>query len=160
MRGNGASCYATEYGPDFKKPPVRAIFRIGCEDRSARTHEAAFALVEIMIVVAIISLLASIAMPSFMQARRESQLNVCLNNLRTYQHALEQYVFPNKQYPDDINDLVTQRYLAKSYQCPAGGAYNWSVSSGNHKYHLICDGQHTPSINHVCIHEDQVPTAK
>ena len=47
-----------------------------------------FTLVEIMIVVAIIGLLASIAIPSFMKARTQSQQNACINNLRpvSYTH--------------------------------------------------------------------------
>jgi prepilin-type N-terminal cleavage/methylation domain-containing protein len=126
--------------------------------RASRT--AGFTLVEIMIVVAIIGLLAAIGIPSFKKARRNSQLNTCLNNLRTYQGVLDRYAFPNEQYPDDINDLVTQDYLKQLHQCPVGGDYNWSTSDGNQKYHLLCDAQHTPTINHVCIHENQSPEAK
>ncbi len=54
-----------------------------------------------------------------------------------------------------MNDLVTQGYVKQLYQCPFGGAYEWSVNNGNQAYHLKCDAQHTPSSNHVCIHEDQ-----
>ena len=39
-------------------------------------------LIEIMIVVAIIGLLAAIAIPNFVRARTQSQMNVCINNLR------------------------------------------------------------------------------
>ncbi len=135
-------------------------WRVNRLSKCRASGTAAFTLVEIMIVVAIIGLLAAIAIPSFRQARQTSQLNVCLNDLRIYQHALEQYAFPNKQFPDDINDLITQGYLKELYQCPVGGAYEWSISNGNQRYHLKCDGQHTPSINHVCIHEDQPALAK
>jgi type II secretory pathway pseudopilin PulG len=113
-----------------------------------------------MIVVAIIGLLAAIAIPSFQKARQGSHLVACLNNLRTYQDVLEQYAFESSQYPSDINDLVTQGYLKELIQCPVGGAYAWSVSNGNQDYHLVCNAQHTPSSNHVCIHEDQRPKAK
>ena len=128
------------------------------ECRASRV--AAFTLVEIMIVVAIIGLLAAIAIPSFQKARETSQLNACLNDLRIYQDALAQYAFANAQYPDDISDLVTQGHLEKLYECAVGGAYGWSVSGGNQRYHLRCSGQHTSSINHVCIHENQTPQAK
>ena len=120
----------------------------------------AFTLVEIMIVVAIIGLLAAIAVPSFRKAREVSRLNACLNNLRIYQSMLEQYSFANMRYPDDIYDLVTQDYLKKLYQCRGGGNYVWSTSDDNQEYHLKCEVQHTSSINHVCIHEDQAPEAK
>ena len=131
---------------------------IGSKCRASRT--AAFTLVEIMVVVVIIGLLAALALPAFQKSRETSQLNVCLNNLRIYQDALELYAFPKGLYPDDINDLVTQGFLNRPYECPFDGAYDWSVKGGNQEYHLKCDGQHTASINHVCIHEDQRPTAK
>ena len=43
---------------------------------------AAFTLVEIMIVVAVIGLLAAIAIPNFVYSRAKSQANACINNLR------------------------------------------------------------------------------
>lgn len=128
--------------------------------RVIKQRISGFTLVEIMIVVSIIGILAAIAIPGFKKARQNSQLNVCLSNLRTYQDALEQYAFPNHQYPDNISDVVTQEYLKALYECPVGGPYDWSVNNNNQEYHLRCGGQHTPSINHVCIHEDQPPEAK
>lgn len=41
-----------------------------------------FTLVEIMIVVVVVGLLATMAMPTFVRARSNSQTAVCLNNLR------------------------------------------------------------------------------
>ncbi len=50
-----------------------------------------FTLVEIMIVVAIIALLAAIAVPNFLRARKRSQATRCLEDLRILDNALDQY---------------------------------------------------------------------
>jgi len=50
-----------------------------------------FTLVEIMIVVAIIALLAAIAVPNFLRARKRSQATRCLEDLRILGGALDQY---------------------------------------------------------------------
>ena len=50
-----------------------------------------FTLVEIMIVVAIIALLASIAVPGFLRARKRSQASRVLNDSRLIDSALDQY---------------------------------------------------------------------
>jgi prepilin-type N-terminal cleavage/methylation domain-containing protein len=50
-----------------------------------------FTLVEIMIVVAIIALLAAIAVPGFLRARKRAQATRILNDLRMIDSAVDQY---------------------------------------------------------------------
>ena len=50
-----------------------------------------FTLVEIMIVVAIIALLAAIAVPNFLRARKRSQATRILEDLRILDGAMDQY---------------------------------------------------------------------
>ncbi len=54
-------------------------------------NKQGFTLLEIMIVVAIIGLLATIAIPAFMTARTKSQSNVCISALRQISSAKEQW---------------------------------------------------------------------
>ena len=57
-----------------------------------------FTLVEIMIVVAIIALLAAIAVPNFLRARKRSQATRTLEDLRMIDAAIDQYAIEfNKQ---------------------------------------------------------------
>ena len=57
---------------------------------AAKSHKG-FTLVEIMIVVAIIALLAAIAVPGFLRARKRSQASRILNDLRMIDSACDQY---------------------------------------------------------------------
>jgi prepilin-type N-terminal cleavage/methylation domain-containing protein len=56
-----------------------------------------FTLVEIMIVVAIIALLASIAVPNFLRARKRSQASRILEDLRILDGATDQYAMENNK---------------------------------------------------------------
>ena len=54
-------------------------------------NRGGFTLVEIMIVVAIIALLAAIAVPGFLRARKRSQASRVINDLRLIDSAVDQY---------------------------------------------------------------------
>lgn len=62
---------------------------------------SAFTLVEIMIVVAIIGLLAAIAIPNFVKARENAQLNSIFNNLRILEGAKDQWALEQKKGTGD-----------------------------------------------------------
>src|SRR3954470_13457457 len=63
-----------------------------------QTRRGGFTLVEIMIVVAIIALLAAIAVPNFLRARKRSQATRVLEDLRMLDSAVDQYAIEtNKQ---------------------------------------------------------------
>ena len=65
------------------------------------SRRGGFTLVEIMIVVAIIALLASIAVPNFLRARLRSQATACKQDLRMLDAAIEQYAIENNKKPTD-----------------------------------------------------------
>jgi len=57
----------------------------------------AFTLVEIMIVVAIVALLAAIAVPGILRARKRSQASLVLNDLRMIEAAIDQFAIEHHQ---------------------------------------------------------------
>jgi len=59
--------------------------------KAINKRRGGFTLVEIMIVVAIIALLAAIAVPGFLRARKRSQASRILNDLRMIDSACDQY---------------------------------------------------------------------
>jgi prepilin-type N-terminal cleavage/methylation domain-containing protein len=73
-----------------------------------------FTLVEIMIVVAIIALLAAIAVPGFLRARKRSQASRILNDLRLIDAAVDQYAIEtNKASGNTVNTVDWTNYLKK-----------------------------------------------
>ena len=65
--------------------------------QNIRKNRGGFTLVEIMIVVAIIALLAAIAVPGFLRARKRSQATAILNDARIIDGALDQYAIENNK---------------------------------------------------------------
>src|SRR5687768_17088953 len=71
-----------------------------------------FTLVEIMIVVAIIGLLASIAIPSFTKAKSKAQLSACVRNLQQIDGAKTQWALEKKRtagapiVESEVNDYL------------------------------------------------------
>jgi prepilin-type N-terminal cleavage/methylation domain-containing protein len=77
-------------------------------------NRGGFTLVEIMIVVAIIALLAAIAVPGFLRARKRSQASRILNDLRLIDAAVDQYAIEtNKSSGSNVNVADWTNYLKK-----------------------------------------------
>src|SRR3989475_13218206 len=87
--------------------------------KNRTSRKAGFTLVEIMIVVAIIGLLAAIAIPNFVRARTQSQMNACINNLRQIDGAIQQWALEQKKDPAaTVAFTDISPYLKNSVICP------------------------------------------
>jgi prepilin-type N-terminal cleavage/methylation domain-containing protein len=98
------------------------------------SRKAAFTLVEIMIVVAIIGLLAAIAIPNFIRARATSQCNACINNLRQIDAGINEWALENGQSngatvtsPQTVSGYIKLNSASSVPGCPAGGTYTTST---------------------------------
>src|SRR3954467_8948994 len=78
------------------------------------SRRSGFTLVEIMIVVAIIALLAAIAVPGFLRARKRSQASRIINDLRLIDSAVDQYAIEtSKKSGDSVGVIDWTNYLKK-----------------------------------------------
>ena len=90
-----------------------------------------FTLVEIMIVVAIIALLAAIAVPGFLRARKRAQASKILNDLRLIDAADDQYAIEtNRASGVLINVTDWTNYLKKGSILYNTGADLFSATYG------------------------------
>lgn len=97
---------------------------------------AAFTLVEIMIVVAVIALLSVIAVPSFLRARDQTNRTKFVELLRTLRDAFEIFATENGHYPDDTGPGMLPAGMASylgnkvdyAARTPIGGHWDWDFN--------------------------------
>ncbi|EEF57972.1 type IV pilin protein [Pedosphaera parvula] len=93
-----------------------------------------FTLVEIMIVVAIIGLLATIAIPNFVRARLKAQQTSCISNLKQIDGAKQQWALENKAAGNAVPVLANvQAYLGRGTAstapvCPSDSGNSFATS--------------------------------
>lgn len=91
-----------------------------------------FTLVEIMIVVAIIALLAAIAVPGFLRARKRSQASRILNDLRMIDSACDQYAIETGRKTGDTVAITDwTNYVKKNSLLYNSGSSLLGTSYGN-----------------------------
>ena len=92
-----------------------------------KNQNRGFTLVEIMIVVVIIGLLASMAIPAFQKVRTNSQDKAVLNNARQLSGASDQYYLENGKTEATLSDLVGPDKYVKALHPVAGEDYSTLV---------------------------------
>lgn len=76
-----------------------------------RHKREGFTLVELMVVMAIIAMLLTIATPRYFNGVDHSKEAVLHENLALTRQALDKYFADNGKYPDTLDELVTRKYL-------------------------------------------------
>lgn len=76
------------------------------QHRHFRTHN--FTLIEIMIVIVIIGMLASLAVPKIMDNLEKAKVETTKANLMTLKQAVVQYNIDNQEYPAALSDLLAK----------------------------------------------------
>ena len=96
--------------------------------RVKSSSKLGFTLVEIMIVVAIIGVLAAVAIPSLVGARKKAQAQACKSTLQTIAGVKVQWALDLKKSDADVptdDDLFGNgKYIDNKPSCPAGGTYD------------------------------------
>jgi general secretion pathway protein G len=85
-------------------------------------NKKGFTLLELMIVIAIISILATLAQPMFKTAVLKSKEAALKEDLFNLRNVLDQYYADNGKYPDSLDDLVTKGYMRSIPPDPITGS--------------------------------------
>ncbi len=79
--------------------------------RARQRAQSGFTLLELIIVVAIIGILATIAMPALKDMPRRANESVLKTNLRTLRDLIDQYYGDQGHYPESLEVLVEKGYV-------------------------------------------------
>jgi prepilin-type N-terminal cleavage/methylation domain-containing protein len=104
-----------------------------------------FTLIELMIVIAIIAILASILIPNFVKARAQSQHTACCSNVKNIGTACEMYSTENQgHYPNTMTLVTGGGYMQSAPTCPSANSntvYNTIATNSNpDRYTTYCSG--------------------
>lgn len=95
--------------------------------RKTRRGQLGFTMVELMIVMAIIVILISIAIPQYQKAIIRAKESVLQNNLFTLRQVIDEYTFDKQKAPQSLDDLVSAGYLREIPMDPITGSNTWKT---------------------------------
>lgn len=85
---------------------------LGANERARRGERLrGYTLVELIIVMAIISILLAIAVPLYQRSLQRTKESLLKNNLFTLRTVIDEYTFDKQKAPQRLDDLVDQGYL-------------------------------------------------
>ena len=96
-------------------------------------RERGFSLLELLIVVAIILIIATIAIPSLLRSRQAAQESSAVAQVRTINTAEVTYLSSNQGSYGDVISLVSQGLLDSRFNGSVSG-YNFAVSASSSNY--------------------------
>jgi len=92
-----------------------------------KNNEKGFTLVEITVVVVLIGILVSIALPIYRSAIIRAREAVLKENLFQIRDAISKYLYDKKKYPTTMDDLITAKYLRKVPIDPIAKTDEWEL---------------------------------
>jgi general secretion pathway protein G len=79
--------------------------------RNGRAWRRGFTLIELMIVMTVITIIVSLAVPMYQKAIVRAKESVLKNNLFTLRTLIDEYTFDKQKAPQTLEDLVREGYL-------------------------------------------------
>ena len=115
--------------------------------RGSRKQDAGFTLMELMIVMMIIGILATLAIPSFKGAVKSAREAVLKEDLRVMRAAIDSYTMDKQKAPQSLDDLVQDGYLKVIPEDPMTHARDSWVTDTSDSLHTL--DQTEPGIDDV-----------
>jgi general secretion pathway protein G len=86
-----------------------------------------FTFVELMVVVTIIVILITMAIPVYQKSIARARESVLKNNLFTLRTVIDNYTYDKQKAPQTLQDLVSEGYLREVPLDPMTGTNDWRI---------------------------------
>ena len=133
---------------------TRLHFQLSEQSRSTR----GFTLIELMIVVAMMLILVSIAVPNYITSVKRARESVLRQDLFTMRSVLSQYTLDKQKMPQSADDLVQSNYLKQIPTDPITGQANWNWHTADEGTIMSPDEQDQGGIDDVYSSSNDIGT--
>lgn len=108
---------------------------------SDRRQESGFTLIELVVVMAIIAILASLAVPVFTAQIKKAKEAVLQEDLHVMRNAIDSYTMDKGKAPQSLDDLVQAGYLRAIPVDPMTNSSDTWVTDSNDTYESVDESQ-------------------
>jgi len=93
-------------------------------------RQAGFTLLELMIVISIIIILASITLPQYQRTIMHTRETVLKDDLRKMRTLIDQFGADKGRLPQSLDELVSEGYMRDVPIDPFTGQKDWAITTG------------------------------
>ena len=98
--------------------------------KSAQRSRAGFTLIELLIVLAVIALMLTLALPEYLHSVDASKASILAENLHVTRDAIDKFYGDIGRYPESLQELVDKLYLRSlPFDPVANSADSWRIVS-------------------------------
>jgi len=95
------------------------------------SQRAGFTLIELVVVLAVIALLLTIALPRYFNSIDQGKFKVQQQNIASMRDAIDKFYGDQGRYPETLDELVTRRYLRTVPLDPVTEKSDWLAIAPN-----------------------------
>lgn len=143
----------------FRKP-IQRTPKVGCSSCGKlviRAHQAGFTLIEMLIVISVLLILISVAIPEYRRTVRQARESVLKQDLYDMRKLISQYTLDKQKAPQSLDDLQQAGYL-KIPNDPITGQSDWQTEQCDDSTISSPDEQDTGGMCDVHSSSTQIAT--
>jgi general secretion pathway protein G len=84
-----------------------------------------FTLIEMLVVLTLIAMLLTLAVPRYFSALDTGRLRVQQQNVATLRDAIDKFHADQGRYPEDLEEIISKKYLRQIPLDPVSESSNW-----------------------------------